>query len=395
MSAMFSLSRYLQNSYNLNLAKYNLFAENLAEPLKSEFQAKMRSTQASIDNAVATCATYNPLKRALGFVRAWNAWNELIELDDMTKEHWWQQSLWTQSWFSIGSTLLIVFLLRHFVFGLYCTPTGSAETNILVGDRIIGTKYTYFFKPIEKGELVIFNQPNFVYDQDSTINHLWQKYVGLALPIFGLPNGPDAWVKRVIAVAGDVVEGRVEDGKTVVFVNGVKLEEPYLNRFPLISIKKEIGFFDESRGYPKVLNKKVVGENGTLRVTYDPSKPYDQQPFYNFKDEELLLSPSGQPILAHPRTPSKVDVFGPMKVPTGKIWCMGDNRKNSDDCRSWGFLDTSLVIGRASRIIFSVDSHESYWIFELIKHPIEFFTKKLRFSRFFRSLHPFVKVYDT
>lgn len=392
---MFCLGRYLLNSFNSNLSKYKLFAENLNEPKKTEFEKKINLVSASLVSIQAGCSSYNPIRRIFGFFKAWNAWNELIELDDMTKEHWWEQSLWSQSWFSLGLTLTLVFLLRHFVFGLYCTPTGSAEPNILVGDRIIGTKYTYFFKPIERGELVIFNQPTFVYDQESIINRLWQKYVGIGLPIFGLPNGPEAWVKRVIAVAGDTIEGRIENGKTVVFLNGQKLDEPYLNPHPLITIKKEVGLVSESWGLPTVFNKHTVGENGNLRVTYDPTKPYDKQPFYNFTDQELFLGPNGSTIEYQPRSPSRDDVFGPMKVPAGKIWCMGDNRKNSADCRSWGFLDASLVVGRASRIIFSVDSHESWCIFDLIKHPIEFFTKHLRYSRFGRSLTPFTKIYPT
>jgi signal peptidase I len=39
--------------------------------------------------------------------------------------------------------------------------------------------------------------------------------------------------------------------------------------------------------------------------------------------------------------------FGPVRVPSGKLCVMGDNRNNSHDSRAWGFLDRQQVKGRA------------------------------------------------
>ncbi len=69
---------------------------------------------------------------------------------------------------------------------------------------------------------------------------------------------------------------------------------------------------------------------------------------------------------AHYATPPTVDQFGasgdlresygPVTVPQGQYFMMGDNRDNSEDSRYWGFLPASYVKGNALFIYFSFDS---------------------------------------
>ncbi|MCG8337321.1 MAG: signal peptidase I [Proteobacteria bacterium] len=46
-------------------------------------------------------------------------------------------------------------------------------------------------------------------------------------------------------------------------------------------------------------------------------------------------------------------------VPKGKLWVMGDNRRNSKDSRFWGFVDENTVIGKATMIFWSHDPEEN------------------------------------
>jgi signal peptidase I len=65
-----------------------------------------------------------------------------------------------------------------------------------------------------------------------------------------------------------------------------------------------------------------------------------------------------------------MDNFGPVNVPAGTLFVMGDNRDNSDDSRFWGFVPLQNVLGKAFIIYFSWDSKSrSPW-------------DKIRWSRF-------------
>lgn len=335
-----------------------------AEVLCKELSEGFVTTVENQPNEIEMSTKYRSLKKI---------YKELVEI---TKPAWRQ---WIEAIVIAGG---LVFVLRTFVFGLYHVPTGSAEPTILVGDRIFGNKMCYYVGKINRGDCVIFDSPEFVYDKSSSINHFWQKYIGFGIPLLGLGNGPENWVKRVIAVPGDTIEGRVEDGKAAIYINGQKMDETsYVNPYPLIGLAKTTGFF------PVNLPLSFLSKQTRyVYYTYDPSKSFKDQPFYHMTKKEVIRGFDGQPLLRVPYSPGEEDVFGPIRVPEGKYWVMGDSRKNSRDSRFWGFLDESLIHGRASFVIYSVDSEEPLWLFELIKHPVDFWTKYLRWNRFFKKI---------
>lgn len=346
------------------------FLEKEGEELKALFA----DTGASVEKAVLR-------SRVRTFKKVYK------QLVEVTKPAWRQ---WLEALLIAGTVAL---LLRNFIFGLYHVPTGSAEPTILVGDRVWGNKLAYMFSEVKRGDLVIFDSPEHKYNTSSKFAYYWQKYVGLPIPLLGIGAGPINYVKRVIAVPGDWIEGRVEDGKTVIYLNNKKLDEPYVNPYPLIWLRKETGFLPiEPLRYVPILNylhRRPV--DGGVWYTYDPDKPFEKQPYYNMEPHEVVRIP-GYPSLQQPYSPSYrgfgdsscADVFGPMQLPEGKYWVMGDSRKNSRDARWFGFLDKSLIHGRLSFIIYSIDSQEPFWLFELIKHPIDFWFKAIRWNRFFR-----------
>ena len=166
--------------------------------------------------------------------------------------------------------------------------------------------------------------------------------------------------------------------------------------FHLIKLKKEVGFINIDNigplSIPSFLRWKI--KQGGSGYTYVPDVSYDQQPYYYMREEEVIKNPStGKPVLIMPGTPDidfgtgmVRDVFGPITLPPSMYWVMGDSRKNSRDSRYWGLLDGKLIHGRASFVIYSVDSEEPFWLFDLIKHPVSFWIKHVRWGRFLNGL---------
>lgn len=119
----------------------------------------------------------------------------------------------------------------------------------------------------------------------------------------------------------------------------------------IITLKFSYYFGEPNRGdvvvfkYPRdpkrVFVKRVIGVGGET-VT--------------LQDSTLYIN--GEPV-PEPYLPPDLEFadFGPIEVPEGHLFVLGDNRNNSDDSRVWGFVQEDLLIGKSVAI---------YWPFERI-----------------------------
>ena len=111
-----------------------------------------------------------------------------------------------------------------------------------------------------------------------------------------------------------------------------------------------------------------------------------------YVDGVLLHEPYKQHIRSAVSVHSGADFFGPVTVPAGHYFVMGDNRDNSSDSRFWGFLDRRLILGRPMVVLWSFDdppnAHEieGFERLKLYGTRILYFFHKTRWSRMGRVI---------
>src|SRR5579872_615379 len=249
--------------------------------------------------------------------------------------------------------LFIVFVIRTIGFGLYQVPTGSMETTMLVGERFFADKFTILFSKPKRGSIIAMNDPTYPYSTN-TAKRLFEEYVW----------GPSNWTKRVIGIPGDHVRGVVEDGKPVVYVNDKKIDEPYLNKFPLLLLWTEnphtlTRVIEEEAAY-LMSTRQLAQENvsayfeyalhtHTVWRPYDAQFSFQKQPYYRMDPSLIIkaqqavpgetLTPDGmllkEPGVALPGPGKRIqhgngyytgtDEFD-IHLGNDEYWLMGDNR---------------------------------------------------------------------
>ena len=116
----------------------------------------------------------------------------------------------------------LALLIKTFLVQAFYIPSPSMEPTLIPGDRVLVNKVGLDFHEPNRGDIVVFENPNFEREPQGALGRLTSWLVeGL-----GFAQAPEEdFIKRVIGLPGETVEGK--DGK--VFVNGVALDEPYVN----------------------------------------------------------------------------------------------------------------------------------------------------------------------
>lgn len=214
--------------------------------------------------------------------------------------------------------ILVVMLIRSMLFEPFRIPSGSMVPTLAIGDHILVTKYSYGLRwpltriPIgelevpDRGDVVVFVFPGSDLDRQTGEPALGR---WLDVPVPGITVD---YVKRVVGQPGDTLEVR----ENVLFING---------RAQPQSTSEPLEFVDDSCD----------------------AHPTTQH------EEDLEGRPHA--ILTTSRYGGRMPDFGPVTVPEGHIFAMGDNRDHSSDSRVWGFVPLRNIKGRARFVWLSYD----------------------------------------
>lgn len=170
--------------------------------------------------------------------------------------------------------LVMVIIIRFFIGEIRWIPSASMRPTLLEGDRLFIERYSRFYKAPQRGDIIVFYPPD---------TQLKNSFGDVFKRLTGFLCKDVAYIKRVVGTPGDRINIKTENGETYVYLNGEKLDEPYVNN-------------------PAEKNYKC-----TEQTTYC---------------EDVI-------------------------VPENMYFMMGDNRGYSLDSRYWGFMPKDRVIGKA------------------------------------------------
>jgi signal peptidase I len=194
--------------------------------------------------------------------------------DAADEQRWSIGSALREVVFLVVMAVVIAVVVKTFVAQAFYIPSGSMLPQLQIDDRVVVSKISYRLHDPRRGDIVVFDAPGEVEEGDD--DPLPERAVrGLAESIGVIAPSTDEYIKRVVALPGEQVEGR--RGK--VLVDGMELVEPYLppgtvtSEFPAVVVPPRTVFVlgdnransADSRIFGPIPRSTVVGR-AILRV---------------------------------------------------------------------------------------------------------------------------------
>ena len=221
--------------------------------------------------------------------------------------------------------ILIVLLIRSFLFEPFRIPSDSMMPTLLDGDFIFVSKFSYGLRlPVLNTRVLSLGQPA----RGDVI-------------VFRKPSEPSVnYIKRLVGLPGDRVEVRGD----AVWVNGVEMKA------------RDAGAYTEDACYENYHQGLETLDSRQHRIMYCPAEPHRAEGACS-RGRNLYECDADPHRPASPASDPST-VAGVFNVPAGFYFFMGDNRDNSGDSRfpeQLGYVPEANLIGRAVAIWMSFD----------------------------------------
>jgi signal peptidase I len=211
---------------------------------------------------------------------------------------WWLD--WTAGLFPV---IVVVFVLRSFLFEPFKIPSGSMIPTLMINDLILVNKFHYGVR------LPVLNTK--IFDNQSPERG--------DVMVFRYPPKPSLdYIKRVVGLPGDEVAYLNKK----LSVNGKPLDKTALPEF----------FDEDALRYTKQYQEVAADGQRKYRILNEDDRPSFVQATEDFPFRENCRYSSEGVVC---------------KVPPGHYFMMGDNRDNSLDSRFWGFVPEKNIVGKA------------------------------------------------
>ena len=238
---------------------------------------------------------------------------------------------WGTVRFLLGLALL-AWAIRSLVVAPFSIPSGSMLPTLYIGDYLMVAKWPYGYASVS----FPFGVPSF----DGRFLEQLPKRGDVV--VFRHPREPTDLIKRVIALPGDTIE--IRDGRTI--LNGSAL-----SRQALEPARLPVSPNTSCKTVPPAA-PRLTQADGTTYCHYRAFREaLPGGPSYTILDQV-----AGGP----------ADDFGPVRIPAGHVFLMGDNRDDSLDSRfstaegGIGMVPLDKLIGRAMFTFWSTDGSASY-----------------------------------
>ena len=259
---------------------------------------------------------------------------------------------WLAELRGLGLMLLAVLAFHSLIAKPFYIPSESMMPNLLVGDRLVVSKYPYGWSWASASFHLLPRS-------DWRVLPATPEYGDIVIPVH--PQRDEDYIKRVVGLPGDrlaVVNGQI-------ILNGKPVPQAVE---PAIEIPVDANSPCDPFDYPG------------MKVTKPSGKQVCEMPTYR----ETL--PNGATYLIVDDRNQRLDNFAEIAIPEGHVFVMGDNRDHSADSREYGSrglggpIPLENIGGRAEFITFSLDGSTTL-------NPISWFTS-LRGDRAWSTLRP-------